>query len=198
MWQREELITVLRKRPDGLRHGSLPLHTQIISVSVLTDQERQLQVGKMLKQAFMPMRRTLGTRRVVASIFSSAWITETDREDRNSRGIIEGCAIQPQPVAQAVATRIIPRYPTLMDLAPWRLTDDQKPSGVRQLYNRSGTERQFCLTDPTGPNFAQQTFQRHQKPFKEETHVFRVRGHPLPSISKDPNRSPSFRGPNGR
>src|SRR6185312_1697880 len=166
--------------PDGLRHGGLPPRTQIISVSVLTDQERQLQLGKMLKQAFMPMRRTLGTRRVVASIFSSAWITETDREDRNSRGIIEGCAIQPQPVPQAIAARIIPGYPILMDLAPWRLTDDQKPSGVRQLYNGSGTERQFCLTDPTGPNFAQQTFQRHQKPFKEEAHVF-PRSRPPPT-----------------
>jgi hypothetical protein len=63
-----------------------------------------------------------------------------------------------------------------MNLAPWRLTDDQKPSGVRQLYNGSGTERQFCLTDPTGPNFAQQTFQRHQGAFSNIYTVFRVRG----------------------
>jgi hypothetical protein len=42
-----------------------------------------------------------------------------------------------------------------MNFAPWCLTDDQKPSGARQLHNWSGTERQFCLADPTGANFAQ-------------------------------------------
>lgn len=126
----------------------------------------------MLKQAFMPMRRTLGTRWVVASILSGAWITKSDREDRNSRRIVEGRAIEFQPIAQAIAACIIPRYPTLMDLAPWRLTDDQKPSGVRQLYNGPRTERQLCLADPTSPNFAQQTFQRHQKTFNEYPHGF--------------------------
>ena len=71
------------------------------------------------------------------------------------RFIEEGRTIQPQPVTQAIAACIIPRYPAPMDLAPWRLTDDQKPSGARQLHNGAGTERQFCLTDPTSPNVAQ-------------------------------------------
>lgn len=156
-WMRQwkELITVLRKCFDGFRHRDIPPRAQIISVSVLTDQERQLQIGKMLKQALVPTRCTLGTRRVVASILPSARITKPDREDRHSRIIVERHAIQIQPVAQAIAACIIPRYPTLMNLAPWRLTDDQKSSGLRQLYNGPRTERQFCLADPTGPNFAQ-------------------------------------------
>src|SRR5665213_1994843 len=102
----------------------------------------------------MPKRCTFRTRRVVAPIFSSAWITKSDGKDRNSGSIVEGRAIQLQPVAQAVAACIIPRDPTLMDLAPRRLADDQKPSGARQLYNRSRPEWQFRLTDPTGPNIA--------------------------------------------
>jgi hypothetical protein len=85
----------------------------------------------MLQQALVPKRCTLGTGRVIASIFSSAWITKSDRKDRNSRSIVERRAIKLQPVAQAIAACIIPRYPALMDLAPWRLTDDQKSSGVR-------------------------------------------------------------------
>jgi hypothetical protein len=42
-----------------------------------------------------------------------------------------------------------------MDFAAWCLTDDQKPSGVRQLQNGPGTQRQFGLTDPTSAHFAQ-------------------------------------------
>src|SRR6185437_9830320 len=37
------------------------------------------------------------------------------------------------------------------------------------------------------------------KSLSKKRHMFfRVRGHPLPTVSKDPDRSPSFRGPNGR
>jgi len=132
-------------------------------LSVLTDQECQLQVGKMLEQAFVPMRRAPGTRRIIASVFSDARITKSHGEDRNSRRIEEGRAIQIQPVTQAVAACIIPGYPALMDFAPGRLTDDHKPSGVRQLHNWPRAERQFCLTDPTSANFAQYTFQRHSE-----------------------------------
>jgi len=78
----------------------------------------------------------------------------------------QSSTIQPQPVAQAIAACIIPRYTTPMDHAPRRLTDDQQPSGARQLRHGTGTERQFRLADATGPHFAQQTFQRHSRAFR--------------------------------
>lgn len=193
MRQREELRTVLRKCLNGLGHGSHLPCAQIILMRVLTDQKRQLQVRKMLEQAFVPARRTLGTRWVITAILASPGITKSHGKNRDLSFIVEGRTIQLQPVAQAIAACIIPRYPTLMDLAPWRLTDDQKSSGVRQLYNGPRTERQFCLADPTSPNFAQQTFQRHRKAFSVNIHrVFRVRDRIcFPAVSQDLDRLPS-------
>jgi hypothetical protein len=134
-----------------------------MSVCVLTDQKRQPRVRKMLEQAFVPARRTLGTGWVVTAILSSAGVTKSHGKNRNLRFIEEGRTIQPQPVTQAIAACIIPRYAAPMDFAPGGLTDDQKPSGARQLHNGSWTERQFCLTDPTSANVAQYAFQRHSE-----------------------------------
>jgi hypothetical protein len=107
------------------------------------------------KQAFVPKRCALGTRRLIAPAFSGAGITKSHGKDRNSRCIVEDRAVQLQPVTQAIAACIIPRYPGLMNFAPGRLTDDQKPSGARLQQNGSGTERQIALTDPATANFAQ-------------------------------------------
>jgi hypothetical protein len=126
-----------------------------MSMGVLTDQERQLQVGKVLDQAFVPKRCTFGARRLIATAFSGPGITKTHGQDCNSRCIVEDRAVQLQPVTQAIAACIIPRYATLMDFAPRRLADDQKPSGARYLQNGSWTERQIGLTDPASTNFAQ-------------------------------------------
>ena len=94
---------------------------------VLTDQKCQPQVRKMLDQAFMPARRALGTGWVVTAILSSPRITKSHRKNCDLRFIEEDQTIQPQPVTQAIAARIIPRYSGPVDLAPWRLINDQKP-----------------------------------------------------------------------
>jgi hypothetical protein len=110
---------------------------------VLTNQKRQPQVRKMLEQAFVPARRALWTGRIVTATLSRARLTKPHGKDRNLRFIEEGRAIQPQPVTQAIAAYIIPRYSAPVDLAPWRLTNDQKPGCARQLHNGSGTKRQL-------------------------------------------------------
>ena len=56
---------------------------QIISMRVLTDQKCELQVRKMLEQAFVPARRTLGTRWIITAILSSPGITKSHRKNRN-------------------------------------------------------------------------------------------------------------------
>ena len=109
----------------------------------------------MLEQAFVPARRALRTGWIVTAILSGAGVTKSHGKDCNHRFIEEGRSIQLQPVTQAIAARIIPRYAAQMDLAPRRLTDDQEPSGARQLHNGPGTDWQFCLTDPTSTNFTQ-------------------------------------------
>jgi hypothetical protein len=116
---------------------------------VLTDQECELQVRNMLEQAFVPARRTLGTRRIITAILSSPGITKSHGKNRDLSFIEEGRTIQLQPVTEAIAARIIPRYTAPMDLAPWRLTNDQKPGCARQLHHGARTERQFRLADVT-------------------------------------------------
>jgi hypothetical protein len=155
MRQREESRTVFRKRLYGLRQGTFPPSVQIMSVCVLTDQERQLEIGKVLEQAFVPERRTFRPRRLIPAVFSRSRITKSDGDNRHLRGIVEERAVQLQPLAQAIAACVIPRYPTAMDFAPWRLTDDQESSGDRQLEHGSRAQRQFALADPTSTNFTQ-------------------------------------------
>jgi hypothetical protein len=125
-----------------------------MSMGVLTDQERQLQVGKVLDQAFVPKRCTFGARRLIASAFSGPGITKSHGQDCNSCRIVEDRAVQLQPVTQAIAACIIPRYAGLMNFAPGRLADDQKPSSARHLQNGSGPERQIGLTDLASTDFA--------------------------------------------
>jgi len=161
MRQREESRAVFRKRLYGLRQGTLPPNLQIMSMGVLTDQERQLEVGKVLQQAFVPERRTFRPRRLIPAAFSRSWITKSDGDNRHLRCIVEDRAVQLQPLAQAVAACVIPRYPTAMDFAPGRLSDDQESSGDRHLENGSGAQRQFALADPTSTNFTQQARQGH-------------------------------------
>ena len=115
----------------------------------------------MLEQALVPARRALRTGRIVTAVPSGAGIAKSHRKNSNPRFIEEGQAIQPQPITQAVASCIIPRYAASVDLTPWRLADDQKPGCARQLYNWSGTERQFHLADATSANIAQYAFERH-------------------------------------
>src|SRR6185437_14424722 len=103
-----------------------------MSLGILADQERQLAVGKVIEQAFVPKRCALGSRRLVASVLSGAWITKSHGKNRYSFFIVEDRAIQPDPIAQAIATRIVPSNPSLMNLAPRCLADDQQPSGAGQ------------------------------------------------------------------
>jgi hypothetical protein len=69
-----------------------------MSLGVLTYQERQLQIGKVREQAFVPKRRTLGARWFIASVLSSPWITKPHGKDRNFRFIVEEGAIQFDPI----------------------------------------------------------------------------------------------------
>src|SRR5579864_8912815 len=77
MRQREELRTVGGKSFDGLSHGAPPLRSQIMPLRVLTDQDRELQMGKMLEQSFVPMRSALRARRQIALVFSRSRVTKT-------------------------------------------------------------------------------------------------------------------------
>src|SRR6185437_4701990 len=103
-----------------------------MSLGILADQERQLAVGKVIEQAFVPNRCALGSRRFVASILPGAWIAKSHGTNRDSFFIVEDRAIQPDPIAQPVAARIVPSNPSLMNLAPRCLADDQQPSSTGQ------------------------------------------------------------------
>src|SRR5688572_2350529 len=133
MWQREELRTVLRKVPDGLRHRQLRPWTQVISLGVLTHQERELDVGQELEEARVPARSTFRARWPVASRCICARITKAHGQNCESCLIIKSRPIQPEPVAQTVPACIVPGNSRLVDLSSRRLADDQHLCGTRQL-----------------------------------------------------------------
>jgi hypothetical protein len=110
-----------------------------MTLSVLADQERQLQIWKVLKQAFVPKRCALGAGWLVAAIFAGAGIAEPHGKDGNFCFIVEDRALKLQPLAQAITAGIIPRYPSLVDFAPRSLTGDQNASAAGQLQNRTST-----------------------------------------------------------
>src|SRR5579872_868156 len=83
MWHREELRVVRGECLDSLRHGALAPPSQIMPLSVLTDQERHLKIGKVPEQALVPMRCALGARRHVALVVGGTGITESHRQDGN-------------------------------------------------------------------------------------------------------------------
>jgi hypothetical protein len=65
-------------------------------------------------------------------------IAKSHGKNRGLSFIEEGQTIQPQPVTPPITACVIPRYTAPMDFAPWRLTDDQQPSGARQLHHGAG------------------------------------------------------------
>ena len=126
-----------------------------MTLSVLADQERQLQIWEVLKQAFVPKRCALGARRLVAAIFAGAGIAEPHGKDGNFCFIVESRALKLQPLAQTITAPITPRYPSLVNFASRSLTDDQNASAAGQLQNGTGTSWQIRHTVPAGTNFVQ-------------------------------------------
>ena len=68
-----------------------------------------------------------------------------------------------QPLAQAIATRVVPRYRAFMYANTGCLADDQNPRFFMRLNHRIGTQRQCGLTYPALTNFSQQITE-HQYP----------------------------------
>jgi hypothetical protein len=84
----------------------------------------------------------------------------------------------PAPASHAADHRLrhskVYRSDGLCSLAPDRRSTAERCSPATP---RGGTERQFCLTDPTSTNVAQYAFQRHQKKLSVTIHtIFHVRG----------------------
>jgi hypothetical protein len=78
----------------------------------MADQKRQLAIRKVVEQAFVPERCAFGSRRLVAAVLSGTRITKSHGEKRDSFFIVEDRAIQLDPIAQAVAARVVPSNST--------------------------------------------------------------------------------------
>lgn len=79
-------------------------------------------------EAGMPQRGALGPRRKVAARPASR-IAETHRDNRDLSRVVKLFPRQLEPGAQAVARRVVPGDPRLVDPAPRRLADDQQRDG---------------------------------------------------------------------
>ena len=64
---------------------------------------------------------------VIPAVRLCAGVTEADGNECDPCFVVKGRTVQIHPISQAITTSIIPRDTSLMDLAAWRLADDQKP-----------------------------------------------------------------------
>jgi hypothetical protein len=79
----------------------------------------------MIDYTLVPERSAFRTRRLIAAVRRSAGVAKAYREDRNSGFVVKSRTVQIHPIPQAVATCVVPGNPGPMDLAAWRLADDQ-------------------------------------------------------------------------
>jgi hypothetical protein len=78
-----------------------------------------------IKYAPVPEGSAFRTRRLVAAIRRRAGVTKANGQDRDFSLIVKIRGGQIRPIPQAIAACVVPRDTGLMDLAAWRLTDDQ-------------------------------------------------------------------------
>src|SRR5512146_2338073 len=101
-----------------------------MTLGVLADQERQLQIWQVLQQAFVPKRCALGARRLVAAIVAGAGIAEPHGEDGDFCFIVETRGLEPQPLAQSTYSMLNLAGPLLCTV-PGRLRAIATAPGLR-------------------------------------------------------------------
>lgn len=141
---------------NGFGQIALPTITEIVGLSIASDQQRDLQFDEPGNQARMPERRAFRTWWQVAP-GPGTRIAECRRYDCNSAFVVEHRSIQLHPFAQAVAGWIIPRHPGFMHASSRRLTDNQQSRGWQGTKNRFRPERQVLLAKPTSSSLPQNT-----------------------------------------
>jgi hypothetical protein len=99
-------------------------------------------------------------------------IAKSHGKNRGLSFIEEGQTIQPQPVTPPITACVIPRYTAPMDFAPWRLTDDQQPSGARQPHHGAGPKGNSASQIRQARTSRNMRFNDIKKAFSDDSHDF--------------------------
>src|SRR5271155_260888 len=133
------------------------------ALSVLPDQEHQLDVGQLRQDARMPSLRAFATRRQVAALGVVSRKTEAHAEDRHVSSVVERFLVEAEPIAKANARRIGIGSAGRMSACARRLADDADARGRLRLEDGTRLVRQAVTiargvaTYSTGANASHQT-----------------------------------------
>jgi hypothetical protein len=155
MGQREKLRQVLVSRAHGFGKRLHISRTEVISLGVTSDEERQPYARQHRAQPGMPVRSALGPRGKI-SRFARARIAQARGDDGDAALVVERVAVDPQPLAQEIARRIVPGNSALVHATPRRLADEQDASRRPRAQHRPGRIGKLGLAHAAGADFGEQ------------------------------------------
>ena len=123
MDQREVRGQVVLIVVHDVREGSRGLQVQVAPGRVRADEDRHIQVRHEFKQARVPLVGEVLAGCQVAAL-SSAREVEVHGDDRELARVIERIAVDAHPVAQSVATAVVPHNAGLLGNASGCLAND--------------------------------------------------------------------------
>lgn len=124
-----------------------PALRQVMPDRIAADQQGQLDLGEIRAQSWMPERRAFRPRRQIPAARIAAGIAETHTHNRDAGLVVEGVAVEHEPLAQPVAAPVVEGKPGFVHPRAGRLADDQKPRfgpAAHQGLGPSGSPAQ-CL-----------------------------------------------------
>src|SRR5690606_8665009 len=122
------------------------------------DRQDELDTMQPGEEFAMPAPRAFTARRQIAACIIETWKAEPHRHDRDLRFVIERLAVDTHPVAQAIAGRVVERYPGRMHtgircLAGYEQTCRRTSPDHRSRLMRQWPAQRLLHAYATGPDF---------------------------------------------
>src|SRR5690242_12412017 len=137
---------------NRLGHVRLRALTKMPIQRIRTHEQRQPEVRQRIEKARLPKGCTLLARRFVSAARIVARKAKADRNDRDAARVVEGLAVDPEPVAKAIAAWVIEREPGVVDANAGGLADDGKPGRLAHTQYRADAVRQIVSAYTAGAN----------------------------------------------
>lgn len=138
---------------DEFGHGRILL-SEVIRQCIPSQNDGEFKVLQSIEQLYAPCRCTLRSGWEISRLPGTGE-TESHGKYRDLFWVIEHSACHTEPLAQAVAARVVERYPCLMNFLARRLARDQDPGCRVQLEDGPGTEWKGRAADGACSDFFQ-------------------------------------------
>jgi len=117
------------------------------------DQQRGLELRQCSEQALAPGGGAFFPRRQIVAGLVVTGKAERHRGDGDARFIVEGSAIHPHPVTQAVTAGVVERQAGFVHPQSRRLADNAELCCRADMQDRPRPMRQVRIANATGANF---------------------------------------------